>query len=1346
MATVYDRITQAAQAKQGYVSGAPTRSAAPYRRPQRPVSELFAPGSVGMPRGITPPKKTPLSDTVDSIIKNKSFSQEAGGIAPAAAPGGWGGMVRDVFGGIITAADALKSGYQTTAGEIGDLVSNIPVAEPFRAPINALAGNPFQLRGQADEEGNRDQSFDIGDISFKDSQFLEAAPWTENLPGPVKPVVGFLGDVATDPLTYLTAGTVKAGVGLATGAARVTVAQDLAEQIAKKGGKELIADQVAQDLIREAGSRGLGAFTQRGLKRIGATSDDLARLGVESPDFRYTLGVGKKKAGERGVRVTLPGSRRAAELSEDFKGIVKQYAGGSRAGELARKLRYSSKTGERELVSEILKGTDNSAQAALGLVSLRKGRAEGYRWMFAGAEELGRTGINKLDDKSARALTHAIEAGELDELGGAVADWLQKAGTQMQEFGILGADNELLKLRSGYMPHRLSQEALDNMDNPGVKRFLNNSASRKEAFQKAREYEGTIADINKRFKLETGLDFNLLEDNAHVLLTDYLDEGRAAIMRNYAFGEQGAKIGTVSRLQKGVDSEKVNKAVGDAVAEQEAAIQASIQARKKAAQIGAKAAREQRDVLRAGLNKSKRAVANAERAVVRANSRIAENQSRLQALEEAATAQRAVATAARGKEKAAATRAIRKIESEMEQLSQAVEFDAKKLASAENRLGQHAETLRQSEAALKEADDRLQEAESFRSSLEEVPFDKPAVDAETAAVKAEQKLEAQKLKFAESNSADETAAMTNTWIGLDEQAKANKLERELKKYTDWLAKPATRANRRSLAGLQESQDELRERVGGLLKILRESDDENVKMIASLDAQAAVADMQALRAGKRATVLARASHDEIMANPKFQDLVTLQAEVGMSQIGETAYAADPWYRDVIEKLAEFQDPATRSDAYKMAAKAVEGYGKALGWWKAWAVASPGFHLRNMYSGGFGMYLDGVLPTDAVKFNKFRNYWVKNGDEATRKWALAKYDEQTVDNLFGALDVTAGSGWGISAQEASDKLVGDVTTGWNPLDYSKNPLSSKSFLPQKSKQFGEAVEAGMRGGHAFSVLQRGGSFNEALARVEKFHFNYRDISEFDQVAKKVMPFWTFFSRNIALQAQVWMRNPGKLNRSYFNAKRNIEFMSEEDQPVPDYLLWSMGGIRTPWGGEEGGRMYLTPDLPSIRFRETVADPKGELINSLTPAIKTPIEMLSNTDQFTGREFRNSLTTFGEDGEIPRLAPGVLQLPGVKQAASLLPGADIYNGQLLMQDNTQKAVESINPLLGRTNRLFPNMPRQQETRRQAVMGFAGLPGRWNDPGSQAGEMARRTEIIKNEAANRALQEKLNTLTGGG
>jgi hypothetical protein len=84
--------------------------------------------------------------------------------------------------------------------------------------------------------------------------------------------------------------------------------------------------------------------------------------------------------------------------------------------------------------------------------------------------------------------------------------------------------------------------------------------------------------------------------------------------------------------------------------------------------------------------------------------------------------------------------------------------------------------------------------------------------------------------------------------------------------------------------------------------------------------------------------------------------------------------------------------------------------------------------------------------------------------------------------------------------------------------------------------------------------------------------------------------------------------------------------------------------------------------------------------------------------------------------------------------------------MQDNTQKAVESMNPLIGRANRLFPNMPRQQETRDQAFAGFMGASVRWNDPGSQAGELARRNEVIKNEAANRALHDKLKQLTAGG
>ena len=75
--------------------------------------------------------------------------------------------------------------------------------------------------------------------------FLDRSPWTDDLPQYARPAVGFAGDILSDPLTYVTGGTIKAattGAKAGVAAARTTLATDLAEAFAEKGAKSALSE------------------------------------------------------------------------------------------------------------------------------------------------------------------------------------------------------------------------------------------------------------------------------------------------------------------------------------------------------------------------------------------------------------------------------------------------------------------------------------------------------------------------------------------------------------------------------------------------------------------------------------------------------------------------------------------------------------------------------------------------------------------------------------------------------------------------------------------------------------------------------------------------------------------------------------------------------------------------------------------------------------------------------------------------------------------------------------------------------------------------------------------------
>ena len=264
--------------------------------------------------------------------------------------------------------------------------------------------------------------------------------------------------------------------------------------------------------------------------------------------------------------------------------------------------------------------------------------------------------------------------------------------------------------------------------------------------------------------------------------------------------------------------------------------------------------------------------------------------------------------------------------------------------------------------------------------------------------------------------------------------------------------------------------------------------------------------------------------------------------------------------------------------------------------------------------------------------------------------------------------------------------------------------------------------MRGAHAFSVLNRGGDVQQAIARVEKFHFNYRDITDFDRVAKRAIPFWTFYSRNAALQAQVWTKMPSKLNRSYFNVKRNLEYQVSrgDGEDVPEWM--KQFGIRVGENSDGSTTWMFMPDLPSIRFMDDVKDltttsdgGRGlnlvSVVNDMAFPIQAGAKISTGRDPFTNADYdRRLVESDGAGGLQPRTAIAPMdwlsRVPGAGPVLGQVPGYDWRGGQLVATDLASDLTQDAFPLLSRFNRLMPNSGRYQDRQLSSVLSTLGVP----------------------------------------
>lgn len=277
--------------------------------------------------------------------------------------------------------------------------------------------------------------------------------------------------------------------------------------------------------------------------------------------------------------------------------------------------------------------------------------------------------------------------------------------------------------------------------------------------------------------------------------------------------------------------------------------------------------------------------------------------------------------------------------------------------------------------------------------------------------------------------------------------------------------------------------------------------------------------------------------------------------------------------------------------------------------------------------------------------------------------------------------------------------------------------------------------MRGGHAYDVLKRGGSMDLATEVVSKWHFNYTDITSFDRGIKDAIPFWTFYSRNLSLQAFVWSHMPHKLNATYGNLARNLNLGNEPDTAVPQWMT-EAGGMQMGDGGDGRNTPYLMPDLPAIQGIEDMAnlmEPfNGKLVGNTAPWLKLPFEQFAGKQTFSGIPFKDRYAERGPDGEmVPREAPNWAQIPGIEQILSKVGAVKYTDGGVpVMSDRTQYLAEGAFPLAANVTKLLPNQQKQLDRVGSNWASFLGLGLRYNNDSTRGGERYRQQLAAESRA----------------
>jgi hypothetical protein len=206
--------------------------------------------------------------------------------------------------------------------------------------------------------------------------------------------------------------------------------------------------------------------------------------------------------------------------------------------------------------------------------------------------------------------------------------------------------------------------------------------------------------------------------------------------------------------------------------------------------------------------------------------------------------------------------------------------------------------------------------------------------------------------------------------------------------------------------------------------------------------------------------------------------------------------------------------------------------------------------------------------------------------------------------------------------------------------------------------------------------------------------------------------WMSRNLPLQIVNRWSNP----KAYLAYDKIVKNMSggQEGEVVPGYLE-KRGAINL------GGGNFLNPDLPISGLEQQFSDMANpnKWLSYVNPGIRTPIELMTNRNTFTGQPFDNSYVPISA-----AIKPFIPILSAMGQIEHNSKGEQVVSRKALY------ALTSMNPVLSRADRMLPTDV--ESVRGSNTMNsFLGIPLTQVDAGMQDSERYKRIAQLKALAA---------------
>ncbi|HPQ42939.1 MAG TPA: hypothetical protein PKZ42_01830 [Syntrophales bacterium] len=309
-----------------------------------------------------------------------------------------------------------------------------------------------------------------------------------------------------------------------------------------------------------------------------------------------------------------------------------------------------------------------------------------------------------------------------------------------------------------------------------------------------------------------------------------------------------------------------------------------------------------------------------------------------------------------------------------------------------------------------------------------------------------------------------------------------------------------------------------------------------------------------------------------------------------------------------------------------------------WWKAQALISPSYHIRNVAGNIWNNYLANVNPLDYLKATgmqtapKIKNFLDKKGFVKLSS-KMDRYTRDVAESInemkkLGVID----EGW--YAKDIGEEVIARVK-GVKNWKQGVNPLSQQNYAFRTNKAVGSAIENNARIAHYLSKTASGLSPEKAAESVKKYLFDYGDLTGFEKnILKRAMPFYTWTSKNIPLQLENIITQPAKYALPHKIIK---EIESGVEQPNEKYMSpYIQENIPVRIRTDKNGNteyFLLGMWLPYASAIDFLSQPFENIIKMVTPLFKTPTEQFFNKQTY----FKNTLGEYeaieekaGQQGE--------------------------------------------------------------------------------------------------------------------